>query len=285
MWQSLRYRHWRPALVAALLIVLLATVTVVDPLRATAARFLSVFRVQKFAVVQVPGGQADRLHSFEEQVFGKPEITKTAPETVESVEQASQKVGFPVLAPTYLPEGAQTRTKFEVQGKRTAHSQANLAVARGLLQAAGIDPAGLPEGRDSIPISADIPAGVMMQYGTEPGGLVIMQSPSPKVDVPDDVDMARVGELGLRLLGLPAEKAQEMSKKIDWATTLVVPVPEDVGEVQEVPVRGGTGYVMSENKGSRGDHSVVFWESNGILYAVAGQMRPVELVQVAESLK
>jgi hypothetical protein len=284
MWQSLRYRHMGPALAGTILVALLVGVMTVAPLRATAARFLGIFRVQKFAVVQIPAGQPDRLRNFQEQVFGKPEISKSTSTNVESAAQAGKIVDFSVLTPTYLPAAAQSRTKFVVESARTAHTEVDVTAARSLLEAAGLPTDALPKDRTRIPMNASLPPSVMMVYGDDPQAVGVIQGRSPQVDVPNDVDMTRLGEVGLQLLGLPADQARQLSRSIDWATTLVVPVPADVGEVQQITVRDTTGYVLSE-KGNSHNQSVVFWESNNILYAVAGQFNATELVKVAESLK
>ena len=76
-----------------------------------------------------------------------------------------------------------------------------------------------------------------------------------------------------------------MSRSIDWSTTLVVPVPANVGSVQEVPVRGTTGYVIKAAESSpNGRESVVFWQANGVLYAVTGNLSAADLVDIAEEI-
>lgn len=284
MWQSLRYRHWRAALVGTALVFLLVAVMAVDPLRAAAGRFLGVFRVQNFAVIQVPSGQEARLREFKDQVFSEPQFEKKAPQHVNSAAEADKLVNFKVLTPGYLPAAAKEQTRFDVEGARKARSHVNVAAARTLLEASGLDPKGLPADRDSMDVSADIPAGVVMEYGSGKSAVAIIQGPSPKVNVPEDVDMAQLGEVGLRLLGVPADKAEQMAANIDWGTTLVVPVPSDVGAVEERPIRGATGYVMTE-KTDKGQHSILFWQENGILYAVGGQLSADMLAQIAESLQ
>ena len=98
--------------------------------------------------------------------------------------------------------------------------------------------------------------------------------------------MKRLGEVGLQLMGLPADQAHELSQQIDWATTLVVPVPTSVATVEKVTVRNQSAYLMRETS-TKGKpvHSVLFWQENGILYGVGGTLSSTQLMDVADSLQ
>ena len=68
-----------------------------------------------------------------------------------------------------------------------------------------------------------------------------MQGPIPEVLMPAGVDLAKLGEIGLRKLGMPALEAREFAKKVDWNTTLVVPVPPTATRFREVLVGSSRG--------------------------------------------
>jgi hypothetical protein len=114
----------------------------------------------------------------------------------------------------------------------------------------------------------------------------IFQGRSPEVHVPEGIDLVELGEIGLQLVGRTPEEAARLSQSIDWGTTLVIPVPTNVASVQEIPVRGTSGYLLRDGRDRRGGNdSVLFWQENGMLYAVTGNVGGEQLLEVAESLK
>ena len=70
---------------------------------------------------------------------------------------------------------------------------------------------------------------------------MFLQGPIPEVLMPPGVDLAQLGEIGLRILGLPENDAREFAKKVDWHTTLVVPVPPMATRFRQVIVGGSQG--------------------------------------------
>lgn len=293
MWQTLRYRHWRVALASLVLVAALVSVMAIEPVHAGAARLLSIFRVQKIAVIEVDPSNLDNLKSFQEKIFTKPETTPSKTTDVANAGAADSAAGYKVLIPDNVEAIAGPRTSFVVKGAFTASSTVNLAAARALFESAGLSTDALPAGKDSLPLTAHIPAVVSMRYGSGATAVTIVQGPSPEVNVPDGLDTKALAKAGLQLLGMPASQAADLSESIDWATTLVVPVPQDAATVQQVDVRGTTGYLLTEKPGGsahrgRGDGPegpTLFWEANGMLYAVNGNLSLEDLVGIANSLK
>lgn len=295
MWQTLRYRHWRVALASLVLVAALVAVMAIDPVRTAAAQFLGIFRVQRIAVIQFDPSKMDSLQSFQEQIFSKPQVTPSKAADVSGPDAADRAAGFKVLMPDKLEAIAGPRTKFAVEGAYTASTTVNLAAARALLQSAGLSTDAIPAGKDSLPLTARIPAVVTMRYGSGATAVTIVQAPSPEVDVPDGLDTKALGKAGLQLMGLPAGQAADLSNSIDWATTLVVPVPQNAATVQQVNVRGTTGYLLTEQKsapssarsekgGDQASGPTLVWETNGMLYAIQGNFSLQALVGIANSL-
>jgi hypothetical protein len=293
MWQTLRYRHLRVALASLVLVAALVAVMAIDPVRTAAAHFLGIFRVQKIAVIQFDPAKMTSLKGFQEQIFSKPQVTPSNSADVASPDAAGSAAGFEVLMPANLEAIAGPRTKLAVETAYTAKTTVNLAAARALFESAGLSTKALPAGKDSLPLTARIPAVVTMRYGSGATAVTIVQAPSPEVDVPDGLDTKALAQAGLQLMGLPAGQAADLSNSIDWATTLVVPVPQNAATVQQVDVRGTTGYLLTEQKstvssktaGNQASGPTLFWESNGMLYAVQGNRSLPTLVGIATSLK
>ncbi len=296
MWQNLRFRSWRPALLGTLLVALVISVMAIAPLRTAAGQFLGIFRVRKFAVISIDPAQIRNLEGFEQQVFSEPQISDVEPVSVASADEASQLAGFRVLVPSRVPNWANVAPQFTVVGATTARTEINLAAARALLQMANLPTDAIPSDRESVEVSANILPVVTLTYGRGATALTIIQARSPEVNVPEGIDLARIGEVGLRLLGLTPQEAQRLSRSIDWATTLVIPVPKDMASVREVAVRGVPGYLIQQSgrEGNRSggdpdevtyDGHTLIWEENDILYAVIGNVQAATLMEVAESLR
>jgi hypothetical protein len=295
MFYALRRRRWGPAVAAALLVAILASGLAISPVRAAASRFLGIFRVQKFTVIQVNSQQLEALNGYQSLVLGEPRFDNIGHSPVADVAAASQAAGFPVLAPTWLPQQARGATQIEVTSGGRAATQVNIAAARSILRSANLSTSGLPAGMDQAEVWADIPPVVVQHYGTGQNGLMVIQSTSPTVHVPDGFDMAAVGEQGLRLLGMDATTAQQMARRIDWGTTLIVPVPVDLASFQQVQVRGVDAYLFtssgrSQSSGVTSGMSLpqgmfLLWNADGRIYAIGGTVSRSELIQAAESLK
>ncbi len=296
MWHTIRDRHWRVSLASLLLVAALVAVMAIDPVRAAATQLLSIFRVQKIAVIQFDPSKLESLKGFEDQIFSKPQTTPTKATDVTSTAAAESAAGYKVLVPDNAEAIAGPRSKFVVDGAYSATSTVDLAAARALFQAAGLSTDAIPAGKDSLSLTAKIPPVVTLRYGSGASAVTIVQAPSPEVNVPDGLDTKALAKAGLQLLGLPADKAAEVSNSIDWATTLVVPVPQNAATVQQVDVRGTTGYLLTELKsaefGARHEQGsqkpegpTLFWEDNGMLYAIQGNLSLQDLVGIANSLK
>jgi hypothetical protein len=95
-------------------------------------------------------------------------------------------------------------------------------------------------------------------------------------------------ELGLQLLGMSAEDAQGIARSVDWTSTVMIPLPTDVGQSSEITVDGVSGLLLEEHdsRGSFGGSRMILWERDGIVYAVEGRwIDSRSLLLVADSLQ
>ena len=51
------------------------------------------------------------------------------------------------------------------------------------------------------------------------------QVPAPRASTPPELDLDQLGRAYLQLLGMSAQEAERFSQRVNWATTLVVPLP------------------------------------------------------------
>lgn len=281
MWQSLYLRSRRQLMAAAVLAALIAGVAFVPPLRTAAGQFLDSFRVRAIHVVAFDPAQARGL---DRKLFREVLVDEAEPQPVADAEEASVLAGRPVLVPAYVGSGFE-RVSFTVTGMRLARAGVDLAAARALLEASGLPTDVLPDDPDDARLTATIPPVVQIGYSQGTASYMVLQVASPELAIPEGMDLERVGEVGLQLLGFAPDEARRLSGSIDWATTLVVPVPQGRVSATEVMVGGVAGYALEglDEDGYR--ENLVLWQSGGVVYAVSGNVDTAVLLRVAESLR
>jgi hypothetical protein len=291
----------------ALVVVLILTVALSFPqVRAAANSFLGLFRVQQVTVIPVDDKIVSETMSavdgnlisslFEganEEVIGESLSSAT-------VEEASAAAGIAVR----LPESANMKSISVEQGSRIT-----LKVDQPKMQAL-FDETGLgikiPQALDGATVTGEIHPVVFASFdcaaqivdrpvdpddpeaGTTPVEsdvcVDLIQVASPTINAPAGVDLAVLGEGYLQLMGMSAEEAHNYSQNVDWATTLVIPVPQG-GSYENVQVDGVTGVLMRESATQKSGHYILVWSKNDIVYALSGIGNDADALAIANSLK
>jgi hypothetical protein len=112
---------------------------------------------------------------------------------------------------------------------------------------------------------------------------VLVQLASPTVSAPPGLDIDQIGTTFLELTGMSPEEAERFSQKVDWATTLVIPVP-NYSASSEILVDGVLGVWVYQPE--RGDRSrfMLAWVKDGVVYSLSGRGTQMEAVHIANSL-
>ncbi len=264
-------------LVAAMLLLSFISV---PALRAAADSLLQTFRVKSVVFVPVDAARMQQLGSLLSDptslfitvptIVGTPKATK-----VSSVAEAARLAGFTPEQPSTFPS-APASTQFTVHDTMSVQAQVNIENIRKLLATAGINNVTLPDALGSAPITADVPAFVESTYSDTDYKLTLVQGRSPSVTLPGGVDLAQLGKAGLELLGMQPDEADQMSRQIDWSSTLVVPFPANLSNVLQVQVGNAPGMLVSAEGSSKsiegaGNMAVVYWQNGDHFYVLAGQ--------------
>ena len=276
--------RWRPALAGVLVLALLVGVFSVAPSRALARQVLSVFRVRRFAVIQVSPDQAtmDELGTIlqESLMTREPEVIVDEPAArVGSIAEAAEIAGFTARMPAYLPDSPQP-AQIWAKGR----SELRLTVPRQGLEAvlalAGMDGAALPAEMTEAVVDIVVPGVVRITKDH----VQIQQVFAPQINYPEGVDPRLYGEAGLRLMGLDAREARRISERIDWTSTLILPVPTEVAEIREIEVAGVPAVLVRPRRYEGSDMNTLLFEKDGVLYAVNARYGDETLMQIAESM-
>jgi hypothetical protein len=248
--------------------------------RAAGSEFLSLFRVQNFAAITISPEQIAVLNKIAEEgltpgeveMFEDPGMLTPVDSIGEAVSRTGlaqvrtiSKLGEPELI--YVSAAGGGRLTIDLEGSRA------------ILEAAGVDPLLLPDNLDGARVDVTVFAGVDQQWGED---LHLLQSESPVVDYPDGLDTAALGQALLQVLGLNEEEAKRLSQEIDWTSTLLLPIPQDMATYHEVTVDGSSGMAVSSLDGSG---ATLIWQKDGILYSLMGERSAEELVELANTLE
>ena len=289
---------WRVAAVGVLALALLFGMFSFAPTRQALADFLGVFRVRKFAVINVDQARIEQLEEMEDllesEMSTKPEFLREPgePQVVADVTEAAALAGFQAKVPGELPEGAslgQVAVEVGPHMRMTVERNA-VEAALAYLDLADVT---LPP-MEQVTVEVDVPAAVVQEYlvsnpyGERDASFAIRQAPSPAVDVPDGVDPQAMGEILLQVLGKQSDEARRIAQSIDWTSTFILPLPSDMVRSYDVQVDGMPGVILEETPGSDGyrRRKVLLWERDGVVYAVnATNLTAPTLLQIAESLR
>jgi hypothetical protein len=289
-------------------LVILALILAFPGTRALAGELLKLFRIQQVAVVQVDFTGLEQLtgdgvlgNQFTNLISNSMNITKEPGEPTEAADaaQASQLAGFNVR----LPQTANPSHIYVTEGGAFTLT-VDRAKAQALLDEAGRGDLVLPESVDGADISVNIPSAVSAAYGTCPkpdgdsseGGegierrfpdcVILAQIPSPNVSAPADLDINRLAQIGLEFTGMSAEEAAAFTSTVDWASTLVVPIPSNAATYEQVSVDGVTGTLI-QRRSREGEPSTfaLLWVTDGIIYAISGRgANSDQAIEMANSL-
>lgn len=280
---------------AALAVIFSVGILLGTPQGSAAAQgFLNLFRVKHITAIAIDPVRIQSLKNgnvnFNELFAGATEVLKKPgqPVTATNAAQASAIAGIPVLAPAVLVDGYPLG-QIVVSDDAAMRVTGDTGKAQAVLQVLGVKDAQLPSSLNGATITVNVPRVVAAQYGNGSSAVVLVQSKAPEVDLPPDVNMAQLGEIGLRALGMSADDARVMAGKIDWNNTLVVPIPINAASFREVSVRGVSGLLITTNTTSGGpsaqNGNVLMWSESGKVYALTGNISPTLLAQMAEALK
>ena len=293
--------NWKVALAGATAI-LVAALAVSPSAQAFAQDFLNLFRVKRFQPVAIGPERMKQLASdhldIQSLISSSSTVVKDPGKavTVDSAAAAGRLAGFTVRTPTVLPPGATLR-RVLVQGEGIVRFTADTARLQSLIDALGLTDVQIPAQLNGKTVTVDKPPVVIMQYRIGGDTLEFIQSHNPQIALPDGVNMAQLGEIALRVVGMSADEAHRFAQTLDWSSTLLVPVPANAKSFTKVSVGNSEGLMITTSgavipnttaakppETARPRSTLLIWADGDMVYAITTSANGA-LVDVATSLK
>lgn len=278
---------------AACVLAVVAALFAVPSVRVSAQSFLELFRVRRFAAVEFDESRIETLRSLGEDrgmfIFDRQEelLDPGPARYVASREAASKQAGFLVSVPAFLPAGMSADSMF-IEGQGAMRLSISESKVRSLLQRLDLNDVSVPPGLDGRSIEVRKPPVVLQKFRSPRRGAVLVQARSPEVSVPAGLDVVRLAEIGLRILGLDAGEARRVARSTDWRSTLLVPVPMNASTFRQVTVRGQSGLLITTSTrgqdGRRREGAMLMWTQGERVFCLQGNLSGRDLMQMAESV-
>ncbi|MEM7330851.1 MAG: hypothetical protein AAF490_02080 [Chloroflexota bacterium] len=269
----------RLAFTAVLVAMMFITGLTSPTFRAAASDFLGNFRVQKFAAISISPDQLAILEQVAQSGLtpGQLQFVDEPGEAtaVDSLGEATRLTGVRQILT--LPNQAQPSDIFVTDGG-SALFTIDIESSKAILEMAGADPNLLPVELNEANIRIFVYSGIAQTWDD---GTMLLQTQSPLVEYPEGIDPAPLGQALLQLLGLSEEEANRLSMQIDWTSTLVLPIPTNIGTFQEVTVQGVSGLFVSAIDGESG----LVWQKEGNIFMLTSPGDLASLLELANELK
>jgi hypothetical protein len=282
---------WRLAWIGGAAFALLAVFLAFPSGRSLAQKLLDTLRVEKIQPVSLDMSALNGPNAPLAQMLTKmlsDKLVVTASEDVKQVSSAadaSQLLGFSVRLPSNQPNP----TNFVVVGRHAFSMTLDRERLQDILDQTGHSDLLLPSSVDGATVSVVIPRFMAALYGDCPKGesqyecVILQEATSPTVNVPANLNIQQLAEIGLQVTGMTAMQAQQFCQMIDWKNTLVLPVPRGFESYSKVQVDGVEGTLVSNSDHGRPSY-LLMWVKDGIIYGLQGPGDSEGALAIANSL-
>ena len=280
----------RRAFLPVAAVVVLALAVSVPAVRASASQFLSLFRVVNFVPVPVDPNRLSRLQADNLEIgtlIGEHvQIVQDpgSPVPMGSVEEAAAAAGMSLALPQWLPENTRV-IETAVMGERVVRVTANTERLQQVMDALGINDLTVPSGLDGQVVNVRVPPVAMVRYDHGKFRSRLFQAQTPQLTLPETVDVRALGEIGLRILGLPASEAKQFAQAMDWNTTLILPVPPTARSFRQVNINGHMGVHIQHQPPGESETQVVLWSTGDRVFALVSITHVEDVMAMATTIK
>jgi hypothetical protein len=279
--------------VAIIAVVLFGGGLIFAPTRRLARRVFESLRVEKVQTVNVnlsnfigPEANHSLQQMISQMISDKVNVTvNEKAQPAANASTASQLAGFPIK----LLGARKDMPNLEVRGEHAFDLKVDRERLQAILNEAGRPDLTLPHAIDGATVAVKIPRTVRARYGTCPGRpsataniatptptsmqysncVVLSEGPGPEVDVPPGLDLGKLTEIGLELVGMTPAQAQQFLQTVTWKSVLGVPIPRFMRSYERVKVNGVQGTLLNM-AGRRGPTYTLVWAKDGMVFSLTG---------------
>jgi hypothetical protein len=269
--------------VGSAVLALFTATLLVDPWRAAASNWLSIFRTQKIAYVETsPQVINNALEGLDQKL--SPELVRklaqvSGPEKLPPMETTTPAVASglmePLFQPAVLPAGLPAEpTRWGARLPATFTLRPDVDAINNWLNDQGVMASLDPKIKGQT-FQLVTPTMVARQWrGPDGRSLMIIQATSLQVSGTGGVDLSALAGLMGQLAGAPASVVEQIRQIPDLAQTLPLPVGPEVGEKVSIGQAQGVYYPKK-------DGGALVWQQGGFTYYVGGNLTRAELLAVA----
>lgn len=273
----------RPVAIGAAVLALVTATLLVDPWRAAAANWLSIFRTQKIATIETnPQVISNAIKGLDQKLT--PELVRrlaqvSGPEQLPRMEtttpEAATRLMTPLLQPATLPAGLPAEpTRWGARQPATYTLRPDVDAINNWLYDQGVM-AALDRKLKGQTFQVVTPAMVARQWrGPDGRTLMIIQATNLQVSGTTEVDLSALAGLMGQLAGVPASVIDQIRQIPDLEQTLPLPVGPGVGEPVQIGQAQGV-YYPDEDGGA------LVWQQGSFTYFVGGNLTRAQLLAVA----
>ncbi|HEX5410499.1 MAG TPA: hypothetical protein VFZ27_01415 [Terriglobia bacterium] len=298
--------HPLPAWGALATTALIVVLVMFAPARSWTQHVLAMLRVEKVTVVPLDlkfDKNSDTQELVRKVISDEVTVTLSAgkPQFVGDASQATQMAGFPVRTFTDVKESP----KIGVVGEQSYVMKLDQSRLQAIVDSIGKTDLQVPESINGQMIAVHIPKSVFLRYGNCPekhtgskagsedqkkpsdssGCVMFAEVPSPVVSVPHELNVPQLFQIALQAGGMSPEEARTFASKLDWKSTLVVPIPRRASSYSEEQVDGVTGKLITgrQSRGQPPEYTLI-WVKKGIIYSIHGSGGPEQARALAKTL-
>lgn len=275
--------------VVACTVLVLSSTLVFQPVRAAISDFLMIFRAEDVKGINF---SLEDIQKIQNSLQGKePEIDLEKMGKIQMQGGETKNASLSDLKNleynAYVPQNLSEKDlNIIISTPSTLNFTLNADNANALLKSFGAKNP-LPKGIDGKTFSVKFSSVINMNYSDRASGknFSIMELKTPEIYAPSDVNIDELYNSIIDLPILPDDIKRQLLAIKDWKSTLVVPV---VDNVTEVDINGSKGYIYSEDynyNGNKSSHSSAIWLRDGIICSISGNIDRNETIDLAKSLR
>ena len=284
-WLERTSPRWRPIATPAIAVLLAAALLTGVTATGAAQTLFRVFEPKTITPVQVSSSDFPSTSALLD--YGEVKWLPDAPtlHQLSDATAAAAESGLPVLMPASLPKGVSGPVSFGVVSHATGSLTFDAERLRASAAQKGVHVNPMPAGINGSKLIVNGGPALVEAWGlsastseTQMPTLVIGQTRVPTVDS-TGATAAELEDYLLSQPGVPPDIAAQIKAIKDPSSTLLVPIPKGLATTEQVQVNGVPGLLIKSVLGAG-----VVWQSNGVIYAVGGQLTPDQVLAIATSL-